>query len=257
MKRIVRVKNISYTRYEELIRQRDELQKEAFCWEREYTREFGDLILKGFEKKIDCIRLRKTIEFCQAVKNRGGVVDQKQLQEYLIKEMAEFTRQMESMIKDAENAKKSKKVTQKDLLEIKRIYHRIAKQIHPDMNPKVREIPELMDLWNRVSVAYKCNQLKALRELEVLVGKLMGENGEFAAGVDIPDLNAKIAELEEEIEEIRSTDPYQYQFLLQDSQLVQEKKDALEAEYREYALYEKQLEEMLQVVMGQGVMITW
>lgn len=227
MKRIVRVKNISYMRYEELIRQRDELQKEAFCWEREYTREFGDLIIKGFEKKIDCIRLRKTIEFCQAVKNRGGVVDQKQLQEYLIKEMAEFTRQMDSMIKDAENAKKSKKITQKDLLEIKRIYHRIAKQIHPDMNPKVREIPELMDLWNRVSVAYKCNQLKALRELE------------------------------EEIEEIRSTDPYQYQFLLQDSQLVQEKKDALEAEYREYALYEKQLEEMLQNVMGQGVMITW
>ena len=60
---IIRVKNSAYSRYEELLLRRDELRKEAFQLERQYVRTFGDLILQVFEKKIECIRKNKTIEF--------------------------------------------------------------------------------------------------------------------------------------------------------------------------------------------------
>ena len=46
---IIKVRNASYARYEELLTRRDEVRKEAFQIEREYTREFGDLILEVFQ----------------------------------------------------------------------------------------------------------------------------------------------------------------------------------------------------------------
>ena len=53
---IIKVKNASYARYEELLLRRDAVKKRAFQYGQEYTRTFGELILKVFEKKIECIR---------------------------------------------------------------------------------------------------------------------------------------------------------------------------------------------------------
>ncbi|SFB11277.1 hypothetical protein SAMN05216249_109119 [Acetitomaculum ruminis DSM 5522] len=134
MNDIIRVKNISYDRYEELLIRRDVIKKEAFQYERAYVREFGDLILEIFQMKLECIRKKKTIEFCQAATNHGQSVEQNQLQEYLQKELAAFKAQLNEMIKDAEAAKNTSRITEVDLLKIKKIYHKIVKQIHPDIN---------------------------------------------------------------------------------------------------------------------------
>ena len=88
MDEMIRGDNTSYARYEELITRRDNLRKEAFQYHRAYVREFGDLILEVFRKKIVCIQKKKTIEYCQAALNHGKVVDQKLMQEYLQKEMS-------------------------------------------------------------------------------------------------------------------------------------------------------------------------
>lgn len=53
-------------------------------------REFGDLILKVFQMKIEAIRKKKTIEYCQIFANRGESVDQDALQDYLAKELASY-----------------------------------------------------------------------------------------------------------------------------------------------------------------------
>ena len=87
---IIRVSNSSYAKYEELLTRRDEVRKQAFQYERAYVREFGDLILQVFQIKIECIRKKKTIEYCQAFTNRGQSVDQNALQEYLQKELEEY-----------------------------------------------------------------------------------------------------------------------------------------------------------------------
>ena len=69
MNEISRVKNVSYDRYEELLMRRDAVKKEAFLLERAYVREFGDLILEIFQLKLECIKKKKTIEFCQRADN--------------------------------------------------------------------------------------------------------------------------------------------------------------------------------------------
>ena len=257
MDEVTRVKNASYAYYEELLLRRDELRKEAYISQRCYTAEFGDMIITVFEKKIECIRKKKTIEYCQIAANHGKMVDQQQLRDYIQAEMQGFQNQLDDMIDDTVNAKKRGTITQFELLQIKRIYHRLAKTIHPDINPNVDASKELQDLWNRIVIAYDCNQLKEIQELEILVTAALKDAGIENSDVDIPDIADKIAELETEIKKIKETDPYMYRFLLEDPAAVKEKKEQLKEELNEYNEYSDQLEKILCDLLGNGVRFTW
>lgn len=257
MDEIIRVKNISYDRYEELLMRRDAIKKEAFQYERAYVREFGDLILEIFQMKLECIRKKKTIEFCQAAVNHGNTVDQNQLQEYLKQELAAFQEQLNGMIQDAENAKNTSQITEIELLQIKKIYRKMVKQIHPDINPMIEKSEKLQELWQRVIVAYNCNDLKLMQETEVLITKALEHLGNETIDIEIPNIDKKIEELEAEIIRIRETDPYQYKFLLEDAESVQEKKDSLNEEKKSYEEYNNQLEEIFKGLMENGVSFTW
>ena len=118
MDELVHVKNSSYSEYESLLLRRDKLKKEAFAYDKEYIRIFGDKILKVFEKKIACIRKKKEISFCQTVLNHGGVLDQEELERFIEEELKEYKEQLEQMIIDNDNAKKGELVSEIDLLEI-------------------------------------------------------------------------------------------------------------------------------------------
>ncbi|WP_026489175.1 hypothetical protein [Butyrivibrio sp. XBB1001] len=191
----------------------------------------------------------------KAAINHGNNVDQAQLQAYLEKEMADFQAQLDDMLKEHEAALKSITVTERDMLEIKRIYHRLVKKIHPDINPAATGSRELMDLWHRVTIAYSCNSLKDLQELEVLVMQAL--EAVDLDDLDIPDIEEKISDLEKEIMKIMETDPYQYKFLLADSKAVEAKKEDLKTELKTYEDYSKQLDEVLEGLLGSGVKLTW
>ena len=257
MDELIKIKNSSYARYEELLFTRDQLQKEAFQYERAYVREFGDMILDIFRKKIECIRKKKTIEYCQAAANHGRVIDQKQLQEYLRKEMEAFQKQLDAMVNDTENAKNSKLVSEIDLLMIKRIYHKLVKLIHPDINPLTNERPELAELWQRIQMAYNCNDKKGIQELDLLTTTVLKQLGISTLEVEIPDIEKKIAEIEDEIVTIRETDPYQYKYLMEDPKTVDEKKADLAQELKSYEEYSDQLDERLKGLMKYGVSFIW
>lgn len=257
MEELIKGKNTSYARYEELLLRRDNLQKEAFLYQRAYVREFGDMILDIFRKKIECIRKKKTIEYCQAAANHGRRVDQGQLQEYLRGEMEAFQRQLNDMIEDTENAKNGQPVSEVDLLAIKRIYHRLVKQIHPDINPATSVTPELLELWQRVQVAYRCNDKKGIQELELLVSSALRRLGIGDLKIEIPDINGKTAEIEDEIARIMATDPYTYKYLLEDPRAVEEKKSSLNEELKSYEEYSKQLDNVLNGLIASGVRFTW
>ena len=257
MSDIIRVKNVGYDRYEELLLRRDAVKKEAFQYEREYVREFGDLILEIFQLKIECIRRKKTIEYCQAAANHGQAIDQAKLQEYLQEELAALNKQLDGMIEDAEAAKQSGKVTEVELLQIKRIYHKLVKLLHPDINPMTEESEQLRELWQHVVLAYNCNDLKLMQETEVLAMKALEQLGNDTIDIEIPNLDEKIAELEAEIERIMQTDPYQYKFLLEDPKAIDEKKASLAEEKKSYEEYSKQLDEILGGLLKNGVSLIW
>lgn len=257
MNDIIKVKNTSYGRYEELLLERDNLKKEAFIMQRNYVAEFGDLILQVFEKKLECIRKKKTIEFAQAAVNHGKSVDQDELQTYLEKEMAAFQEQLDAMIDDTKSAKERERISEHDLLKIRRVYHKLVKLIHPDINPLTEENETLSDLWQRVQIAYNCNNLKDIEELEMLVTTSLDKMGVGVMEIDIPNIDDKISELEAEIIRIRETDPYMYKYLLEDPEAVAEKNKALKDELKSYEDYAAQLDAILEGLISNGVSFTW
>lgn len=254
---IIKVKNSSYARYEELLLKRDDVKKKAFQYGMEYNRTFGELILKVFEKKVEGIRKKKTLEYCQTFKNHGKNVDMAGLQTYLERQLAEYEKRLKDMVEENEAAKSTGTVTEAELLQIKRIYRRMVKKIHPDINPLTNTNEELKGLWQRLVIAYECNELKELKETEVLINALMAKLDMGVMEIEIPDIEVKIAELEEEIERIMNTDPYQYRYLLEDEAAVAEKKKALQEELKEYEEYSNRLEEMLNSVLGYGMTFTF
>lgn len=254
---IIKVKNEGYSRYEELLLRRDGLRKEAYQWGMEYTRVFGDLITSVFEKKIDCIRKKKMISYCQAKLNHGQNIDQNELEKFLDEQMAEYNARLEAMINEKVSAQNGKRITEAQLVEIKKLYHKLAKQLHPDINPMTQEIPELNMLWMRIVISYEANDLVGLQEAEVLTNKLLAELDNGCVEIEIPDIDEKIKEIEAQIKEIIETDPYQYKFLLEDAEAVILKKESLADELKTYTEYEKQLDEILEEMMKSGVTIEW
>lgn len=258
MDEIIKVKNEGYAEYENLLLRRDKLRKEAHIWQGMYMAEFGDMITGLFEKKIECIKMKKMISFCQASVNKGESVDQNALQEYLAKEMRDYNKQLQDMIAESEAAHNMGQVSQATASKIKKLYHKLAKQLHPDINPRTNEIPELQNLWHMIVVSYNANDLEDLEEAEILANKVLTDIGFEHMEIKIRDLSEKIAKIEAEILQIKSTNPYQYKYLLQDKEAVQSKKEELMKELKEYEDYEKELDQLMEQIIGSGgVSFTW
>ncbi len=244
----------AFARYEELLIRRDDFKKEAFMWDREFIRTFGDRILRNFELKIECIRKKKTIAFCQAAINRGSSISMDELQAHLKREMAEYEAQLRALAKDNQLAKNHGNISEIELIQIKKIYRRLAKKLHPDINPKTMEDDKLRELWESVVAAYKCNNVKDMKELELLVSAALDDKVE----IEIPDIEDKILEVLTEIEDIKNNDPYMYKFLLDDKTAIEDKNKELDEEFVAYDEYRIELEELLQNLMtGGGVTFTW
>lgn len=239
---LIKIRDTDLTEYENLLLFRDELNKEALHYEAEYTRVFGSLVLKLFKLKIECIKFKKSIEFCERIRNRGQSVNPRELQDFLDHEMAAFNQELEHLKRKNEIARNAKAITEFDLIQIKRIYHKLAKSLHPDINPAFAKSKELKELWIRICSAYKANDLPLLKELEILVNRAMDgkRNIDFA----IPDIANRIISVKEEIREIENTDPYQYKFILNDPNIVKEKKKILKEEIGNFENHRKELEDL-------------
>ena len=125
------------------------------------------------------------------------------------------------------------------------------------MNPKTNEIPELKELWQRIVVSYRANDLEELEEAEFLVNKFLVDHHLDGNEIKIQDIDTKIEKLKEQIQKIKETNPYQYRFLLQDQEAVQNKKRELQKELEEYRVYEQELDQLLEQMMKNGVSFLW
>ena len=181
-------------------------------------------------------------------KNRGESVSPEKLREYIAETMAAYQAELDEMIHQNELSKKGEKISAFQAKEIKRIYREIAKVLHPDISNITEKYPPLADLFQRVLIAYHCNDYKEMKELEVLVNRALEEIGEEKFELVIPDVDAKIEELEKEIQRIITTEPYTLREFLIDAERVRQKMAAFEEERDSYINYKNELESKLKEV---------
>ena len=224
MRELIHIAEGDYPKYETLLLRRDQLKKEALMIRRAYIKEFGELINKKFEKMVACIELKKKIAFCAVIVNRGEQPDQDELNAYIEQQMSDYREQLSEMIEELSSTKEDVAISPVDAHEIKNIYRKIARSLHPDLNTVMEDHPELSELWNRVSIAYKCNDMKLMRELDFLVTRALEEVGEDIQCSVIPNIEERISELEKEIEEIINTEPYAFKIILENPSEIEEKR---------------------------------
>lgn len=255
---LIESRETRYKEYETLLLERDQARKEGGQIWTAYVRTFGQMITEVYEEKIECIKCKKTIAYYQNAINHGGVIDADAMREYLRNEMEQYYINLKKMTSDTARCLASRQSTSYEVQRSKTLYRRLAKILHPDINPETDRHSELMELWNRIVTAYGHNDIKALTELEVLVRRVLRDLGLGRTQIAIPDIDEKITELKEEIETIYRTAPYTYGALLEDSDAVEQKKAELAAELEEYRAYRKELNAVIdEILRGGGVTLRW
>ena len=232
---LIRSTHTNYDEYESLLLERDQAQKEAGQIWTCYIQTFGKLIADVYEEKIECIKCRKTIDFYQRALNHGGIVDQDAMQEYLDREMALYYVNLKRMQDDYQKCKNAGTSTSYEVQRSRTLYRRLAKLIHPDINPETDRQEVLKELWQRILTTYGHNDIKALSELEVLVRKALKDLGKEEIKIDIPDISERIDALKKEILDITHTEPYTYRELLENDDAVEKKKTALQGKEKDRA----------------------
>lgn len=249
---LIKSTDSKYEEYENLLLERDQITKEAGQIWTVYLQLFGKLITDNYEEKLECIKCKKTIAYYQNALNHGGVVDSAAMEKYMEQEMAEYYANLRRMLKENEDANNAGTSTPYEVARAKTLYRRLAKLIHPDINPETDHSKELQELWQRILIAYHHNDVKDLSELEVLVRKVLKELGSEDVKVDIPDIEEKIEALKSEIEGIKQTEPYCLRYLVEDEEAAEKKKTELREELETYQKYHKELNEVILKMLQSG-----
>lgn len=249
---LVKSGDSKYDEYENLLLTRDQLRKEAGQIWTVYLQLFGRLITENYEEKLECIKCKKIIAYYQNAINHGGAVDSAAMQKYLDQEMAGYYENLNRMIQDAEAANNAGESTPYEVQRSKNLYRRLAKLIHPDINPETDRSDTLKELWQRILIAYHHNDTKELSELEVMVRKALHDLGSEKVTVDIPDIEGKIEALRVEIDTITHTEPYSLQSLVEDEKAIENKTAELQEETESYKKYHKELDAIILQMMNSG-----
>jgi hypothetical protein len=224
--------------YEDLLFKKEQFMKDAESYRISYIQEFGELTAEVFKAKIECIRLKKTITFCQKSLNVGKKIDVNAMDKAIEGEMLVYKAELQSMLEENKIASKAISSDRFDVTFAKKIFRRLTKKLHPDINKMTEKDPRLEDLWNKIMRAYRANDVERLEELEVLVNAIFKELGEDAMDIDYKDLEDRIKALEIKIKIILSEKPYTYGELLNDEEKVKAKKKEMEKELKEYQDWE-------------------
>lgn len=238
-----------------LLLERDELQF-VICKniETEYMLKLGSIEYKAYQAQCLSLRLKRKIELIQAKKNRQEKVIISAIEEALDTEFAEYQKRLDEQINkmnDALKRSKAEVLTVEENKELKKLYRKIVKALHPDINPDVSETQ--VNLFDNAVQAYKNGDLNTLRIIGEMVGNSpLPEQHKDALTLlneEKERLQNLLKVIRDSIEQIKSEYPYTMKEIIEDEEQIEQKKRELEnvlSQYNELiSIYKAKIEEMI------------
>lgn len=246
MENVIKIKNISYERYGELLLKKESLKKEAEKYQIQYNEIFNVLNNDTYEAKMECVKKRKMVSYCKNLTELGSLIFRKDLEEYIDKAMKEYKDALNYIFKEDKATNEIKNNHEERSKKIKTIYRQLARLVHPDMNSDLKDNKVIQDLWNRTCIAYNCSNLEEIEELEVLINRYLESINHYYIEIEIPNVDEKIFDLNREIEKIIHTNPYQYKYVISDRNMIVKKKEELLKELSDYKRYLNELNKQIE-----------
>lgn len=229
-----------HTELSMLLLERDELQF-VICKniETEYMLKLGSIEYKAYESQCTFLRLKRKIELIQAKKNRQEKIIISDIEETLDIEFAEYQKQLDEQIdkmNDALKRSKAEFLSDEDNRELKKLYRKIVKSLHPDINSNVSEAQ--LQLFDNAVSAYKNGDLETLRIIGEMVGNnpLPEQNKDAMTQLveDRERLHGLLKSIRESIDNIKTEYPYTMKDIVEDTEKTEQKKQELESIIEQY-----------------------
>ena len=230
-----------------LIAERDELLNVVIPnIEAEYQLKIGYLEYEKFEAQVSVNRLKRGIELAQSAINRDEKVNIAEIEETLHREFSEWEKKLRDHLSKIEAARLrvDSFLSSEDSKEIARVYRKIVKMIHPDVDPEAYE--KNRDLWERAREAYQNGDLEGLRILLLL---LEDEKENQASDADylekrMEQIKSSIKSIMAEINAIKSKPPYTLIEKLKDANWIAGEQERLKGEIASLKTYSTRLKDV-------------
>lgn len=222
-----------------------------------YMNKVGNWEYKAYEFKMQALRIKRKIELVQQRINLQQKVITAEIEEQLDQEYAEYQKELEERLAKVNSAlqrAKDASISDADSDEIKKIYRKIVKQLHPDLCADMT--PERLKLFYEAVEAYEAGDLETLRSIEIVIEKISDSDADDEGTMTAlrnkkKRLESQIAKVKENINEIKSSYPFdQIEFLADDAAVekrIKECKEEIACYKRSFADLEKRLAKMLEV----------
>lgn len=225
--------------------------------ETEYMSKIGVLEYKLYEFQCKVLRLKRKIELYRAKINRQERIDDKEIEAQLnieYKEYEEKLNQMSNDLQDVLNRKNYGVLSDEDSNQLKSIYRKLIKKLHPDLNKEFNEKNKKLLL--QVTKAYENGDLETLKNLELLASEIIEkevvEVGEFEELKKSKEKYQNIINnLLEAIKNIKNSFPYDKKEFLKSEILVDRRKNEIKSEIEQYKKIYTDLEKILEEIKGE------
>ncbi len=247
MEHKIRKQEDLYKRYVRLLLEKEKIVKTNFQVQQRFIELFGDLRLEMLKVEIEIAKIKKEMEYLVRKKNRNESYDLEEMDDFVNQALEGMKAQYERMKEEQAQLKNKKMLSQEEVKEVKRLYRRLVKLVHPDLNP--HQTKEQKELWHQLQKAYRNNDLAWLRELNVLI--VLKTKGHEE--VEIEDLEDKIEAVREEIALLKEEDLYQMRELVFDEEWIDAYKEQYERERSDFEVYLRSLQKEKEKLIGSFV----